>query len=52
MSPRSHSKKVMAEATEKKAKNPFRCGNCGKTFESESQQRSHENTEHPKQQKK
>ena len=47
MSPKAHTRKVTGKATKKKAASPFRCDNCGKTFVSESEQRSHQKSEHP-----
>ncbi len=46
MSPSDHSRKVTAEATEKKTESPYRCDNCGATFESESKRKAHEHEEH------
>ena len=42
MSPGDHTKKVTGEETEKKAASPFRCDNCGSTFVSESERKTHE----------
>jgi len=46
MSPSSHSRKVMAKATKKRAESPYRCDNCGATFESESRRKAHEKAQH------
>jgi transposase-like protein len=46
MSPKAHTKKVIAKAIRKKADSPFRCDNCGKTFVSESEKQAHENSQH------
>ncbi len=52
MSPRDHSRKVIAKATEKKSQSPYRCDNCGATFESESKRRAHLESEHQPPRKK
>ena len=46
MNPKSHTEKVVGEATEKKAKTTFRCDNCGATFTSEGERRAHDDSEH------
>ena len=46
MSPRDHSKKVMAEKTKEKEKSAYRCDNCGATFRSEAEKHSHHQSQH------
>lgn len=46
MNPKAHTDKVIAKETEKKAKDPFRCDNCGATFVSESERQAHEISQH------
>lgn len=48
MSPKEHTRKVTDEATRKKNESPYQCSNCGKTFVSESECKSHEEKEHPR----